>query len=140
MTFEQVIEDCLSRYQPSEVCISFNGGKDCSALLHLVHAAWVKLNQRQSTPAPMPRLRALYIRSQDPFPEMEHFIEETRQRYYRLEIEFILYFFFFDFIAFFFLLGGYQDFLSFIFLSWMLFVTLPAIGRIGGRWETRGGG
>lgn len=93
VTFEQVIEDCLSRYQPSEVCISFNGGKDCSALLHLVHAAWVKLNQRQSTPAPMPRLRALYIRSQDPFPEMEHFIEETRQRYYRLEIEFILYFF-----------------------------------------------
>ena len=46
--------------------------------------------------------------------------------------------FFFDFIALFFLLGGYQDFLSFIFLSWMLFVTLPAIGRIGGRWETRG--
>ncbi|XP_032792373.2 FAD synthase isoform X3 [Daphnia magna] len=75
----QTIEECLSRYQPSEVCVSFNGGKDCSALLHLIHAAWTKRNKGSTTDGL--RLRALYIRGQDPFPEMEQFIEDTRQRY-----------------------------------------------------------
>lgn len=70
-----MIEECLSRYRPEEVCISFNGGKDCSALLHLVHAAWMKRAGQTSV-----KLRALYIRGQDPFPEMEQFIEETRRR------------------------------------------------------------
>lgn len=75
----QTIEECLSRYQPSEVCVSFNGGKDCSALLHLIHAAWTKRNKGSTTDGL--RLRALYIRGQDPFPEMEQFIEDTRQRH-----------------------------------------------------------
>ncbi|KAI9551950.1 hypothetical protein GHT06_022287 [Daphnia sinensis] len=75
----QTIEECLSRYEPSEVCVSFNGGKDCSALLHLIHAAWTKRNKGSTTDGL--RLRALYIRGQDPFPEMEQFIEDTRQRY-----------------------------------------------------------
>jgi FAD synthetase len=81
-----VIEECLSRYDPSEVCVSFNGGKDCSALLHLIHAAWMTAAARRRSSSssfvsgqPL-RLRALYIRGQDPFPEMEQFIEDTRQR------------------------------------------------------------
>ncbi|KZS19382.1 FAD synthase [Daphnia magna] len=45
----KTIEECLSRYQPSEVCVSFNGGKDCSALLHLIHAAWTKRNKGSTT-------------------------------------------------------------------------------------------
>jgi FAD synthetase len=80
-----VIEECLSRYDPSEVCVSFNGGKDCSALLHLIHAAWMTAAARRRSSSsfvsgqPL-KLRALYIRGQDPFPEMEQFIEDTRQR------------------------------------------------------------
>ena len=72
--FRQVIEECLSRYSPSEVCVSFNGGKDCSALLHLVYASWKK------RVGPQERLRALYIRSLDPFPEMDSFVQDTQQR------------------------------------------------------------
>jgi len=72
----QVIEECLSRYGPHEVCVSFNGGKDCSAMLHVIYAAWKKAH-----PADGLRLRAVYIRSQDPFPEMERFVEETQKRY-----------------------------------------------------------
>ena len=71
-----MIEECLSRYGPEEVCVSFNGGKDCSALLHLVYASWKK--KRTSSDQ---RLRALYIRSSDPFPEMEQFVQDTRQRH-----------------------------------------------------------
>jgi FAD synthetase len=71
-----VIEECLSRYGPEEVCVSFNGGKDCSALLHLVYASWKKKKT-----SPNQKLRALYIRSLDPFPEMEQFVQDTRQRH-----------------------------------------------------------
>ena len=74
-----MIEECLSRYEPSEVCISFNGGKDCSALLHLIHAAWIR-RRSSFVSTDRLRLRALYIRGKDPFPEMEQFIEDTRQR------------------------------------------------------------
>jgi len=72
----QVIEECLSRYGPQEVCVSFNGGKDCSAMLHIIYAAWKKIHPTDGL-----RLRAIYIRGQDPFPEMERFVEETRKRY-----------------------------------------------------------
>jgi len=73
---EKVVEECLSRYQPSEVCVSFNGGKDCSALLHIIYVVWKKLQ-----PHPDCRLQAMYIRGSDPFPEMEQFIDETRKRH-----------------------------------------------------------
>lgn len=70
-----MIEECLSRYGPQEVCVSFNGGKDCSAMLHIIYAAWKKIHPTDGL-----RLRAIYIRGQDPFPEMERFVEETRKR------------------------------------------------------------
>ena len=62
------------------MCVSFNGGKDCSALLHLIHAAWTARRRSSFVSSQRLRLRALYIRGQDPFPEMEQFIEDTRQR------------------------------------------------------------
>lgn len=34
----QTIETALARYKLSQLCVGFNGGKDCTALLHLVHA------------------------------------------------------------------------------------------------------
>lgn len=44
-------------------------------MLHVIYAAWKKAH-----PADGLRLRAVYIRSQDPFPEMERFVEETQKR------------------------------------------------------------
>ncbi|XP_058716281.1 FAD synthase isoform X5 [Poecile atricapillus] len=35
----QTIEEALDRYSLVQLCVGFNGGKDCTALLHLVHAA-----------------------------------------------------------------------------------------------------
>lgn len=35
----QTIETALARYDLTRLCVGFNGGKDCTALLHLFHAA-----------------------------------------------------------------------------------------------------
>lgn len=35
----QTIETALARYSLARLCVGFNGGKDCTALLHLFHAA-----------------------------------------------------------------------------------------------------
>jgi len=69
-----VVEECLDRYSPDEVCLCFNGGKDCTAVLHLVHAVY----QRRH---PGRRLRAVHIREAKPFPALEKFVEESRVRY-----------------------------------------------------------
>ena len=75
-----VIEDSLSRYDMDKICIGFNGGKDCTALLHLVHAV---IKHRYSTQ--VPNLKALYIRRGKPFPEVELFIKKCCNLY-RLDI------------------------------------------------------
>ena len=39
-----VIEEALDKYSLDEICAGFNGGKDCTALIHLFHAVvtrWV---------------------------------------------------------------------------------------------------
>ncbi|NXJ84479.1 FLAD1 synthase, partial [Trogon melanurus] len=72
----RTIEEALDRYSLAQLCVGFNGGKDCTALLHLVHAA---LERRY--PARQEKLQVLYIRIVSPFPEMEQFIQATVQRY-----------------------------------------------------------
>ena len=58
-----------------ELCISFNGGKDCTVLLLILQAALNKLA------SPDQQLRALYIPYESPFPQAEEFISETTKRY-----------------------------------------------------------
>ncbi|XP_060613884.2 FAD synthase [Anolis sagrei] len=72
----RTIEEALDRYPFSGLCVGFNGGKDCTALLHLFHAAVQKRH-----PGRTEKLKALYIRTVSPFPEMEEFIRDTAQRY-----------------------------------------------------------
>ncbi|TKS82086.1 FAD synthase [Collichthys lucidus] len=69
-------EAALDQYSTEEVCVGFNGGKDCTALLHLYYAA---LKRRY--PDGKDRLKALYIRIVSPFPEMERFLQDTIKRY-----------------------------------------------------------
>ncbi|KAJ6656981.1 hypothetical protein lerEdw1_002982 [Lerista edwardsae] len=72
----QTIEEALDRYSLLKLCVGFNGGKDCTALLHLFHAA-----VQRRYPGTKEKLQALYIRTVSPFPEMEEFIGDTTQRY-----------------------------------------------------------
>ncbi|KAF0300822.1 FAD synthase [Amphibalanus amphitrite] len=69
-----IVNQCYDKYSPEEVCVCFNGGKDCTAVLHLAHTI-------QTGRHPGSRLRAVYIRESKPFPAMETFVEETRVRY-----------------------------------------------------------
>ncbi|XP_053536297.1 FAD synthase isoform X2 [Ictalurus punctatus] len=72
----RTIEKALDHYRLNEICIGFNGGKDCTALLHLFYAA---LKRRY--PDCKDKLKALYIRIVSPFPEMERFLQDTIKRY-----------------------------------------------------------
>ncbi|XP_051574734.1 FAD synthase isoform X1 [Myxocyprinus asiaticus] len=72
----RTIETALEQYSANEICVGFNGGKDCTALLHLFYAA---LKRRY--PDSKDRVKALYIRVVSPFPEMERFLQDTIKRY-----------------------------------------------------------
>ncbi|KAM9488149.1 FAD synthase [Clarias gariepinus] len=72
----RTIEKALDHYKQNELCIGFNGGKDCTALLHLFHAA---IKRRH--PDSKDKVKALYIRIVSPFPEMERFLQDTIKRY-----------------------------------------------------------
>lgn len=72
----QTIEQTLDKYALNNIFICFNGGKDCTALLHLVHAVIKK-----KLPESRDQLQTLCIRGDNPFPEMETFIQESTARY-----------------------------------------------------------
>lgn len=72
----RTIEEALDRFSLAQICVGFNGGKDCTALLHLFHAA-----VQRRFPQREEKLQVLYIRIVSPFPEMEQFIQATTQRY-----------------------------------------------------------
>lgn len=78
----QTIETALDRYQLSQLCVGFNGGKDCTALLHLVHAA-----VQRKCPDTQEPLQILYIRTVSPFPELEQFLQDTIKRYHLRVLE-----------------------------------------------------
>ncbi|KYN05974.1 PREDICTED: FAD synthase-like isoform X1 [Cyphomyrmex costatus] len=71
-----ILNDCYERYNPNEIFISFNGGKDCTVVLHLT-ATVAKLRNISS-------LLCLYV-TDDSFPEVEAFVE-LAAHYYGLEI------------------------------------------------------
>ncbi|XP_063222856.1 FAD synthase-like isoform X4 [Bacillus rossius redtenbacheri] len=77
ISVRKVIENCLDRYDSSELFLSFNGGKDCTVLLHLVSAVFQKKHAHSKSQA----LRTVYIQCSDPFPEVESFIAESAERY-----------------------------------------------------------
>ncbi|XP_040190799.1 FAD synthase isoform X3 [Rana temporaria] len=72
----QTVEEALDQYSLEKISVAFNGGKDCTALLHLYHAA-----VQRRYPEKKEKLQALYIRIVSPFLEMEQFMQDTTKRY-----------------------------------------------------------
>ncbi|CAL8247243.1 unnamed protein product [Lota lota] len=72
----KTMETALDQYSVEEICVGFNGGKDCTALLHLYYAAL-----KRKYPDGKDKVKALYIRIVSPFPEMERFLQDTIKRY-----------------------------------------------------------
>lgn len=69
-----IIQEVLREYSLDELCLSFNGGKDCTVLLYLFYAAVFQHCSRDT------KINTLYIKYNAPFPEAEEFIQETTQR------------------------------------------------------------
>ncbi|KRT83722.1 hypothetical protein AMK59_3739 [Oryctes borbonicus] len=76
----QYIEKCFSDYGLENVFVSFNGGKDCTVLLHLVLGILKSKYPNYKDP-----IVCMYVQSSNPFPEVDHFIEMVRD-FYNLDI------------------------------------------------------
>ncbi|XP_053980953.1 FAD synthase-like [Hylaeus volcanicus] len=71
-----ILQECYRTYKPEDIFISFNGGKDCTLVLHLA-ASIVKLQNITS-------LLCLYVTA-DSFPEVDSFVERAAG-YYGFEL------------------------------------------------------
>jgi len=72
-----VTERALTEYTEDEVSIAFNGGKDCTAVLHLLYAV---MRRTKRTTA----IKSIFIESaakDEIFPESNEFLEQSHQRY-----------------------------------------------------------
>ncbi|KJK79460.1 hypothetical protein H634G_05051 [Metarhizium anisopliae BRIP 53293] len=86
----KIVEEALRRYQPDELSLSYNGGKDCLVLLVLILACLPTLYDPSITTNgdapvsknPPPTIQAVYIAPPDPFPEVEEFVSSTTKEYH----------------------------------------------------------
>jgi hypothetical protein len=63
------------------LAISYNGGKDCNVLVHLLAAVLRRLSSPASSSSSLPRLPALYVACAAPFAEVERFVAASVARY-----------------------------------------------------------
>lgn len=80
LIFFQDIKECLEKYGPQNVFLSFNGGKDCTVLLHLTY-----MIMKNTYPNYNRSIFCLYVRSQNSFEEQDKFIKQCRM-FYNLDI------------------------------------------------------
>ncbi|XP_047471677.1 FAD synthase-like isoform X1 [Penaeus chinensis] len=69
-----ILNQCFDRYSPEEICICYNGGKDCLVVLHLAYAIMQKKH-------PKNKLQAIYITEPKAFPQVTEFVQHSVNRY-----------------------------------------------------------
>uniref|UniRef100_A0A0P4W1D7 FAD synthase n=2 Tax=Scylla olivacea TaxID=85551 RepID=A0A0P4W1D7_SCYOL len=69
-----IIHQCMEKYSSEEICMCYNGGKDCLAVLHLTYAL-----MRQKYPDL--KLQAVYITEDKAFPQVTEFVQQSINRY-----------------------------------------------------------
>ncbi|EMD37050.1 hypothetical protein CERSUDRAFT_84069 [Gelatoporia subvermispora B] len=74
-----VIDEALDKFGREHISLSFNGGKDCTVLLHLLAAS---IGRRDQAPTPTKPVPAVYIPVPSPFSQLESFIDRTAKAYY----------------------------------------------------------
>src|SRR5438128_565068 len=70
------IRQALHVYRPGELCLSFNGGKDCTVVLYLVLAVAAGLPTYPAG-ATLHGVRIVYFQESDEFPEVVEFMNAT---------------------------------------------------------------
>ncbi|CDU25511.1 related to FAD1-flavin adenine dinucleotide synthetase [Sporisorium scitamineum] len=73
----QLCEEVIQDVGQQHCALSFNGGKDCTVLVHILSAVLRRLAKRgaASSTAPIPSIPSLYITCPSPFPTVEKFIK-----------------------------------------------------------------
>ncbi|ORZ24088.1 hypothetical protein BCR42DRAFT_458254 [Absidia repens] len=71
------IEQAYHLYGLEHIALSFNGGKDCTVLLHLVAAVLSRLGYRKDE-----RLRTVFVTYPNPFPHVDEFVKVCSKRYH----------------------------------------------------------
>jgi len=78
-----IIDEAYERY--GVFGFSFNGGKDCTVLLHLLSAGLYKYAVRHpeliSANEDLPKIPTVYIMDSYPFPEIDEYIQEANKLY-----------------------------------------------------------
>lgn len=84
----EVLEASIEQHNIEEIAISYNGGKDCLVMLILLLAAIHKRFLSESNTNPtlnlLPknyRLDSVYINSEEPFPQVLKFIDDSTEYY-----------------------------------------------------------
>ncbi|XP_049865760.1 FAD synthase isoform X2 [Pectinophora gossypiella] len=75
---EKILRKCFKEFQLDEVFLSFNGGKDCTALLDLTISILQDMYQQNDIAR---NLKVVYIRTNGPFKEIEQFVTEVETHY-----------------------------------------------------------
>ncbi|PWN51643.1 hypothetical protein IE53DRAFT_342000, partial [Violaceomyces palustris] len=76
----ELMERVLLEVGLERSCLSFNGGKDCTVLVHLLCSVVRRIRGMTTTSSPPPQLASipsLYISCPSPFEEMERFIDRS---------------------------------------------------------------
>ncbi|XP_015921627.2 FAD synthase [Parasteatoda tepidariorum] len=73
----EILEKCFETYSVENTCLSFNGGKDCTVLLHLTFL----FLQKKGLLSGHKKLKVFLVKSGQSFQEIENFIELCVDRY-----------------------------------------------------------